>query len=149
MSHHDGTCLSSGGGSSTLRVHSSPANAAYTNFSFSPLPPSSNATFYRYALAKAMLALAPGCTTMLASHLGAPNADNGPGTARNLWVGRVDELDLQLDQSVAEGPTDAHSNEGGHRRRQVFLARPRPDERRRKQHPGKNLPTTVPTLVGM
>ena len=89
MSHHDGLCIS-GGLASTLAVHLLPQGANTHNFSFPPLPPSGD-TYYSYALEKAMVALAPGCVAAFSTQLEA-NADNGPGTERNLWVGRIDEL---------------------------------------------------------
>ena len=87
ISHHDGTCLT-GGSSSNLRVHVS-SRTGHQNFSFPPLPESSSPVYKTVALEKATLALAPGCISELAL---TPNADNGPGTLRNIWIGRVDEV---------------------------------------------------------
>ena len=98
ISHHDGTCLTSGPLDVTLRVHVPPEALPARNFTFPPLP-AIGSTALAFVLAKATIALSPGCVD--ASGL-ASNADNGPGTRRNLWIGRYDELasesPLRLDQ---------------------------------------------------
>ena len=87
MSQHDGACIS-GGAQTTLSIHL-PPGGTNANFSFPPLPDAASGAF-NFALSKATLALAPGCVGTIPGLLA--NADNGPGTRRNVWIGRVDEL---------------------------------------------------------
>ena len=86
MSHHDGHCID-GGVDSILRVHV-PPGGGFNNFSFPAIPAVGSAAL-DFVVGKAFLALAPGC---VAPSGVTPNADNGPGTPRDLWIGRVDEL---------------------------------------------------------
>ena len=88
-STHDGGCID-GGINTTLRVRVPPGEG--TDFSWPPLPQVGSAAL-DFVLKNAFIALAPGCVTPSGV---APNADNGPGTPKNLWVGRVDGLSLPL-----------------------------------------------------
>ena len=88
VSHHDGQCLD-GGTSATVRVQLPPGSH---NISWSPLPALGSGAL-GFVVAKALIALAPGCVAPAGL---TPNADDGPGTPRNLWVGRVSELTLPL-----------------------------------------------------
>ena len=56
------------------------------DFSWDPLPPAGAA--YSFALTSAIVVLSPKCAA--ASRL-QPNADDGPGTERSLWIGRLSE----------------------------------------------------------
>lgn len=94
ISRHDGLCVD-GSNRTPLRVRA-PPGSGFTNFTFPALPEIGSAAL-SFAITRATLALAPGCVT--SSGVSA-NADNGPGTRRNLWIGRVDEvpvLPLSLD----------------------------------------------------
>lgn len=84
VSYHNGTCID-GGDDTTIRVHF-PAGSSSVDFDWPPLPPAGKA--YAFALSEAIAVLSPECVA--ASGL-SPNADNGPNTARNLWVGRLSE----------------------------------------------------------
>ena len=87
ISHHDGRCLD-GGDPTTVSITLPPdALSAARNFSFPPLR-AVGAAALAFVVSKAMLALSPGCAASVGL---AANADNGPGTRRNLWIGRVDE----------------------------------------------------------
>lgn len=85
ISHHNGTCID-GGGDATLSVRL-PAGAG-VDFAWPPLPPAGSDA-YRFALERVLVVLAPGC--VVSAGLTA-NADDGPGTRRSLWVGRLAEL---------------------------------------------------------
>jgi hypothetical protein len=87
ISHHDGKCLD-GGNSSTLKIHVAPGRGS-KDFSW---PPLKGGAALDFVLPKAILAIAPGCVDELGL---TANADNGPGTERNLWVGRLDEAPTQ------------------------------------------------------
>lgn len=90
VSLHDGSCID-GGAPGPITIHL----PGGTNFTWDELPPAGDLD-YAFALERAILLLSPGCTT--ASKL-PPNADNGPGTALNLWLGRLEELPSRLDLS--------------------------------------------------
>ena len=89
ISRHNGSCLD-GSSDVTLRVHLPPGSG--NDFSWAPLASVGSAAL-SFVISKALLALAPGCVAPSAV---SPNADSGPGTPRNIWVGRVDELTLPL-----------------------------------------------------
>ena len=85
ISAHDGRCID-GAEPTALRIRFPPGSAS-SDFVWPPLPPEGAA--YAFAIERAVLALAPGC---VASEGLVPNADDGPGTPRNLWLGRISEL---------------------------------------------------------
>ena len=84
VSHHDNTCID-GGDQTTIQLRFPPGSGA-TDFQWAPLPPAGSA--YSFALDEAIIVLSPACAAV--SGLQA-NADDGPGTARSLWLGRLSE----------------------------------------------------------
>lgn len=86
VSSHSGVCIDGAAQSSETIAIRFPPGSGKVDFAWGPLPAAGS---YQFALELAVLALAPGCVT--AAGLLA-NADNGPGTATNLWVGRLSEL---------------------------------------------------------
>ena len=84
VSYHNNTCID-GGDQTPIRLRFPPGSGA-TDFSWDPLPPAGAA--YSFALTSAIVVLSPKCAA--ASRL-QPNADDGPGTERSLWIGRLSE----------------------------------------------------------
>ena len=92
VSHHNGTCID-GGDDTTIRVHFL-AGSSSVDFDWPPLPPAGKA--YAFALSEAIAVLSPECAAASGLH---PNADNGPNTLRNLWVGRLSEApDIRMSE---------------------------------------------------
>ena len=93
VSVHDGRCID-GGDATTIRIHFPPSSGK-RNFTWPPLAPAGSAD-YEFALERAIVIVSPGCSLQ---HGLPPNADNGPGTPRNLWLGRVHTMPVRLNVS--------------------------------------------------
>ena len=85
-----GECID-GGTNSTITIRF-PPGSEHSNFKWPPLPPPDSGA-YAFALDAAVLVLAPGCVSAAGLE---PNADNGPGSPRNLWIGRLHESPTSL-----------------------------------------------------
>ena len=100
ISQHSGSCIDGAAQSNeSIRIRF-PPDSSRLDFVWEALPARESGA-YDFALERAVLALAPGCVATAGLQA---NADNGPGTRTNIWLGRLSELPRERSETRPPSP---------------------------------------------